>query len=134
MYKVCGELSIKIDISTACNLIFDIYTEEKHCDLINSISIKNHEKCELDFKAQITKKDECKLEFKKLIQIHPKCNLTLHKYTKLINECNLNFDIINSTPYLYTKSSNYCIQDLKFNVKDKSCSLKETIEKIIKNV
>ena len=147
VYKVCGELSIKIDISTACNLIFDIYTEEKHCDLINSISIKNHEKCELDFKAQITKKDECKLEFKKLIQIHPKCNLTLHKYTKLINECNLNFDIINeiyncnlkvqfknSTPYLYTKSSNYCIQDLKFNVKDKSCSLKETIEKIIKNV
>lgn len=147
VYKVCGELSIKVDISTACNLIFDIYTEEKHCDLINSISIKNHEKCELDFKAQITKKDECKLEFKKLIQIHPKCNLTLHKYTKLINECNLNFDIINeiyncnlkvqfknSTPYLYTKSSNYCIQDLKFNVKDKSCSLKETIEKIIKNV
>lgn len=147
VYKVCGELSMDIDISTACNLIFDIYTEEKQCLIVEQISVKNNEQCSIDFKPIITKKEDCKIEFKKLIEENKNCDLTLHKYTKLINQCNLDYDIINSIyscnlkiqfknnkPYLYTKSGNYCIEDLKFEIKDKSCNLKETIEKIIKNV
>jgi len=149
VYKVCGDLSLEIEIKKGCDFVFDIYSKNISCDLIAGLSVYSKQ-CEVKFEKNVVSSKECKLQFDKLVKDIPSCDLNYKLYNKLVNKCNvkhnliaeayscgLKFDIDGNCPIIKSKNSSHNLCDFKFKniLYDVSCEFlidKPNVQKFIR--